>query len=638
MTNQSTGERDIDQLRNDAEQLLAQRQETCQEKREALFCRADSDFAKMSAAELEKLLFEFQVHQIELELQNEELKRAHHELGDSHDDFARIYDLSPAAYLTLDGNGTILKFNRAAGQLLDGAKQQLDNKKLGRFIHPSDQNDFHFFLYDLAIGKNPKPLNVKLAANNHSSHIECHGFSLYGCKRSLCIHNNPYTFVELRGIANYPDGNGVQIYLSVTDVTDYKSSNETIACLNGKLEQKILDQTTSLIEINLDLTRNLAELQHSKRELREREAKLNAIFNATIEGIITIDSSGTMLSVNQAVTGIFGYCEEELCGRPFKKLLSPAQNWHGKEALPNWQANNPLLTQEIHELEGRRKDGSIVPLDVSLVIFSLDDVSFYAAIVRDVTMRKNKEQLEKAHLEELAHVARVCLVGELGSGIAHELSQPLSAIANYTQACLRFIDAENPDFEKLGDTLFKAHQQALRAGQVVRRMKEFVSPKWTDRLSTNINALVRDTLGLCASDFKQHHIALKLKLAENLPATAVDNVQIEQVLINLYRNSVDALKDLPENIPRQLSVETQLNKNGQLEIRVKDNGVGMDLAQQQYVLTPFFTTKLDGMGMGLAISRAIVEAHEGGLRFCSKPEKGTTFYVTLPIKEEQHDH
>ncbi|MDD1626243.1 MAG: PAS domain S-box protein [Methylococcaceae bacterium] len=636
MITQSTKKWDAEILRKEAEQLLNEHRDTILKQAEAILSKSGTDIARLSSADIEKLLFEFQVHQIELELQNEELKRAHQELSASRDDFARIYNLSPVAYLTLNEQGIIKKANMAAAQLLGSSKEALVNKKLGEFIHPSDQDKYYFYLHDLVMEKNNQILNAKLMTKNSAPmHSECQGFTLLGCTRSLCSHNNKFTYVELRGAVNNNYKNEIQICLAIQDVTAYKHTQEAISCLNEKLEQKILEQTSALIESNLDLTKKIEELKHSKHQLREREAKLNAIFNASIEGIITVDTSGIIQSANRAVETIFGYSEEELIGCSFNKLMSPSQNKNRAYDLKNYmQAKAPNVIGLIREVEGIRKDGAVVPLDISLVEFSIDRTNYFTSIVRDVSLRKRQEQQEKEHIEELAHVTRLCLMGEMGSGIAHEVNQPLTAIANYTQACLRFIGVENPDMDQLGEILFKIHQQALKAGQIIHRVKDFVSHRKIYRSDTDINTLIRDAISFCVTDLKQNNIRLKLELAENLPDVTIDNVQIEQVLINLINNSIDALKSQLQKTQRQLSIQTQLNNDNDIEIRVKDNGPGIDEVQQKKILTPFFSTKPTGMGMGLSISRSLVEANEGVLRFNSKPEKGTTFYFTLPVKRK----
>jgi C4-dicarboxylate-specific signal transduction histidine kinase len=294
----------------------------------------------------------------------------------------------------------------------------------------------------------------------------------------------------------------------------------------------------------------------------------------------------------------------------------------------------PSIVGLIREIDGMCKDGSVVPLDISLVEFSIDGASYFTGIVRDVSLRKHQEQQEKEHLEELAHVTRVALMGEMGSGIAHEVNQPLTAITNYTQACLRFIGDENPDLAQLGDILFKIHQQALKAGQIIHRMKNFVSPRNVYRINADINTLVEDAVSLSATEFKQSKIRLELDLENNIPEVTVDVVQIEQVLLNLIRNSIDALKDMPQKIQRQILIQTCLKNLNEIEVKVNDNGSGIDDAQKEKILMPFFTTKSTGMGMGLSISRSIIEAHQGVFEFKSKPEEGTTFYFTLPVKKK----
>ncbi|MDD5462397.1 MAG: PAS domain S-box protein [Methylococcales bacterium] len=639
MNTQSNKKEDAELLRKEAGQLLDNHRNTIREQAEEMLGKSGTDISRMSATDIEKLLFEFQVHQIELELQNEELKRTHQELGASRDDFARIYDLSPVAYLTLDAEATIQKANRAAAQLLGCTKEKLVNKRLGKFIHPSDQDNYYLFIQNLLTGKGDPILVAKLVIENSITvNWKCPGFTVIGCTRPLCPHYSHSTYVELHGTVNKNSNDDFQLYLAIQDVTEYKCSQETISCLNEKLEGKIVEQTRALVESNRNLTRKIEELEYSKRQVREREAKLNAIFNATIEGIITFDTSGIILSANAAIETIFGYREEELIGCSLNKLIAPSEKKKsGSSDLQNYlQTGVSSVIGLIREVDGLRKDGTVVPLDISLVKFSIEGISYFTSIIRDVSLRKSQEHLEKAHLEELAHVSRACLVGEMGSGIAHEVNQPLTAIANYSQACLHFIETKNTDMEHLGKILSKIYQQALKAGQIIHHVKDFVSARKVLVIETHINTLVENAVSLCISGLKHNNIKLELDLAQNLPAVTIDTVQIEQVLLNLIRNSVDALKDSTQK-NREIQISTHMKKAHQIEVKVSDNGSGIDEAQKEKILNPFFTTKPTGMGMGLSISRSIIEAHEGVLSFRSKPGEGTTFYFTLPVKEKANE-
>ncbi|MFA6051479.1 MAG: PAS domain S-box protein [Methylobacter sp.] len=632
MSKQTADNKAIEMLRNKAEILLPNYSNDARKKATKMLGLSGTDISRLSSADIQKLLFEFQRYHIELELQNGELNRTHQELSASRDEYEQLYDLSPVSYLTLNKEGVIQKTNAAATHLFGHSKENLIGKKLGEFIHPLDQDNYYSFIKDSLTTPTDQTLNIKLNSfSNASAYLNCHGLNLCGCSLQFCRHNNTSTHVECRGLASYNNKNELQIHLTISDITEGKQAQETMLCLNEKLEEKIHKQTSELVESNLSLKKKVEELKYSKHQLREREAKLNSIFNASIEGIITIDTAGNIISVNAAVETIFGYRVEDLIGSSINKLMPlPLRNKTRRNLKDYLQAYMPKNIGQINEVEGIRKDGSSVPLDLSIAKFSIDKTTYFTGIVRDVSLRKHQEQLDKEHLDELAHVTRLGLMGEMASGIAHEVNQPLTAIANYTQACLNFIRGENPDLEQLDEILFKTHQQTLRAGQIIHRLRDFVKSKKIHRTTADINTLIHDAISLCNAEFRPNNIRLRLELAKNLPAVYVDNVQIEQVIINLIKNSIDALKNLPQKTQRHLAIQTQLNDDNDIEIRVKDNGPGIDEAQQQKILTPFYTTKSDGMGMGLVISRSLVEAHDGVLYFNSKPENGTTFYFTLP--------
>jgi PAS domain S-box-containing protein len=365
-------------------------------------------------------------------------------------------------------------------------------------------------------------------------------------------------------------------------------------------------------------------------QLKQIEAKLNAIFNASVEGIITIDMSDIIVSANAAVETIFGYNTEELMGCSINKLMPSSPKELNNSRLPH----TVKCVGQIQEIEGIHKNGSVIPVDLSIAEYSIDNAHYFTYIVRDVSLRKRREQQDKEHLDQLAHVTRLGLMGEMASGIAHEVNQPLAAISSYTQVSLNLINTENPDLVKLTEILYKTQQQALRAGRIIHRMREFVKSHSKHLLITDVNTLIHDAVSLCSAELKHNGIKLIFRLENNLPPIHVDQIHIEQVIINLIRNSVDALQNLPAQQHRHLIIHSRLTRNNDIQVRVKDNGRGLNEEQQQKILTPFYTTKADGMGMGLSISRSLIEAHEGTLRFNSKSGKGSTFYFTLPIRRK----
>lgn len=612
-----------------AQDLLYQHRDAIRKQAEIMLSHTVVDIAHMSTEDIQKLLFEFQVHQIELKMQNEELNRVQQELTLSRDKYLQLYDFSPVAYLTLNEAGIIQKANIAAANLLGYSPEKLTNMRLAKLIHPSDQDAYYLFMGQILAQKTDQVFNAKIKTTTHStSHAEYQHFQ-------LCTHLKEAddcrqsTYVECYATIIYNQDNELRILLSINNITDRKLAQETITGLNQKLEEKVRKQNSALTSTNMSLMKKIEELHRSKLQLAEREAKLNSIFNASVEGIITVDVSNTIVSANAAVETIFGYSPAQLIGFNIHQLMPLL--------AANPTTDKATCPSQIREIEGLHKDGSSVPLDMSTAEFSLDNVHYFTHIVRDVSMRKYQEQQDKEHLDELAHVTRLGLMGEMASGIAHEVNQPLSAISSYTQASLNLINSEKPDLNKLTEILQKTQQQSLRAGHIIHRMREFVKSHAKHRSTIDVNKLIHDAVGLCINDIKHANIKLTLELEDGLPKLYADQIQIEQVLINLIRNSLDALQSIPDDREHQLTIRSHLTADDNIQVRVKDNGIGLNVTQQQKILTPFYTTKADGMGMGLSISRSLIEAHEGSLHFNSLPEKGTTFYFTLPLRRKNDE-
>lgn len=232
---------------------------------------------------------------------------------------------------------------------------------------------------------------------------------------------------------------------------------------------------------------------------------------------------------------------------------------------------------------------------------------------------------------ERVHSTRLGLMGEMASGMAHEINQPLSALTTYTQVSLNLIHAVNPDLIKLAEIAVKTQQQALRAGHIMHRMKSFCKAKAQHKSLVNMNMLIKECVKLCTDKLKRNGIKLIVELEHDLPSIHVDQIQIEQVLLNLIQNSIEALLCSPENQQRQIIIQSNLMLSHTIQVKVTDNGPGIDEDLQQKILMPFYTTKVDGMGMGLSISRSLIEAHNGSLRFNSEAGKGAVFYFTLPV-------
>ena len=595
---------DIHNLRQRAILAKANRQKT-------LIDKSRGDIGKMTADEIQTLVYELQVHQIELVMQNEELINTQQSLRKSENDYTRIYDLAPIAYLTLSQKGLIQQANIAATTLFNLSREKLFNQRLEKLIHADDQDAYYLFFRNMLKEQPSSYLTIRITnANQYSDNITI-------------------TYLELKATVVRQENNELIIYLVLKDVTAHKVMEDTLDCINKKQAIEINHQHSDLLNrqdlLNLK-TAEIQDLHQSSYKLKEASAH---IFNVSSEGIVMLSLLGVIESTNPAACLLFGYSEAELLGMSFNQLLiTPLFSKSSINLLQNSQNN----IASSYRAEGLHSNGSIVPLSLSLVDFTLEQSEHFAIVIRDNSLHLQQERLEKAHLAEIANMTRLSLIGSMGSGIAHQVNQPLTAISNYSQACIQLIKAEQPDLTKLSEVLSKTYEQAQKAGKIIHRMKDLASQRTTSRTMTSIDTLIENAVNFCAHECYQDNIQVTLELNPNIPKIAMDSVQIEQVLLNLIRNAIDALKEQVKESDKTISIQTQLNKG--LEVRVKDNGPGLTDLQKEKILMPFYTSKSSGMGMGLSISRSIIEAHGGDIKFNSKLGVGTTFYFNLPIHGE----
>jgi PAS domain S-box-containing protein len=252
------------------------------------------------------------------------------------------------------------------------------------------------------------------------------------------------------------------------------------------------------------------------------------------------------------------------------------------------------------------------------------------AVARDVTDRHRAEEQARQHLQSLAHVARVSSMGEMASAIAHEINQPLTAIANYAYACIRLLRGGQASGGEALEVMQRVAAEAERAGEVVRKMRSFVRGEEGQVTALDANFLVGEVLRLAAPEARQSGVELVPALREGLPEVLADSIQIQQVLLNLVRNAVEAIV-AGDSAEREVRIETARDEPGYVAIRVVDTGPGLAPEALARAFEPFYTTKSDGIGIGLALSRSIVDAHGGRLWATSTPGRGATFHLTLPI-------
>ena len=278
------------------------------------------------------------------------------------------------------------------------------------------------------------------------------------------------------------------------------------------------------------------------------------------------------------------------------------------------------------------RDGTVKHLHhLMQAVFGADGrLQKYVGTIHDITDRRHAEDEARMLQERLTHFSRLSTMGEMAAGLAHEINQPLSAIATYAQACQRLIRQPDHEIEDVLAALEQINAQALRAGEVIRRLRNFVKNREVKREPVNCARLLEDLSTLAETDARLHNIRLRLDCREPLPTVYADPIQLQQVVLNLVRNAIDAMSDAPED-QREVVLTTREAADGEVEITVADRGTGLAPEATEHLFNPFFTTKASGTGLGLAISRSIVRAHGGRLWHTPNDGCGVRFHFTLPV-------
>jgi two-component system sensor kinase FixL len=371
---------------------------------------------------------------------------------------------------------------------------------------------------------------------------------------------------------------------------------------------------------------------HASRALAEREAHLLSIYDTAPDALIVIDEKGIMQSYSAAAERMFGWSASEVLGRNVKMLMpSPFRVQHDGYLNRYLDTGERRIIGIGRIVVGERKDGSTFPMELAVGEVRSERGRVFTGFVRDLTERQATETRLQELQTELVHMSRLSAMGEMASALAHELNQPLSAIANYLSGAKRLLDRAGVNEPRAGDALEKAAEQALRAGEIIRRLRDFLSRGEGERRVENLPKLVQEACALALVGAKEHDVRVSYAIAPDAESVLVDRVQIQQVILNLVRNAMDAMVDQPV---RELTVSTATADDSMAQVSVKDTGPGVDESAAAKLFQPFVTTKASGMGVGLSISRTIVEAHGGRIWTEPNPEGGATFHFTLRLAPE----
>lgn len=361
------------------------------------------------------------------------------------------------------------------------------------------------------------------------------------------------------------------------------------------------------------------------------------ILNSVADAIVAIDHLGTILFVNDATERTFQYTADEMLGQSMGMLMpEPFRSEHRAYVKRYMDSGDAHIIGKGLELTARKKDGSPVPIYLAVNEIKTEDKIYFAGIMRDLTEHKQNQSALLEQRERVARVGRLSTMGEMTASIAHEINQPLTAIAAYSKACTNLLGKQDCDLQRVKDGLRKLKAQSLRAGSVIERIQRLVGQEGTDRELVDINQLMHELMPLIEPDVRLREVSLEFDLADELPMVFCDSVQIQQVTLNLIRNAIDAMLEIDCRQGNQIFLRTRL-QDSSVEVSISDQGPGVAEKDQALVFSPFHSTKVEGMGMGLSICRSIMEQHGGSLDFrnndtLADPSSGATFYFLLPVE------
>ncbi len=487
-----------------------------------------------------------------------------------------VVDNAVDAIATINFNGVVLSFNRAATRMLGYAPEEVIGRSISMLL--PDEHSRHHDTY-------------------LARHLATPQARILGVGR------------ELEALRK--DGSIVPIHLAISEV--------------------IVEGQHTFTWIMRDISLERAD----KEEIRRQNERLSVTVRNAPMGIVTYRFGETFASTNRAFEWMIGYSNEEL------RALDLATLTHADDR------------DELKRLTDDARQGRIEQFSVRLRLLTRDGASVHVvthsaithdqhgtpdliiAQVEDLTAEMQAKEAERIHQDRLTHVARLSTLGEMTAGIAHEINQPLTAIAMYARSSVRMLEAGTPKPERLQEALEKLSAQSLRAGAVIDRVQRLVRKQESKFETVRVNDLISDILRLAESDARVNDTQISLDLAADLPTVDADPIQIQQVLLNLIRNGIDAMREIGCRHGNRVEISTRA-VDDLVEVSVSDLGCGVGAELTETIFTPFATTKPNGMGIGLTMCRSIIRAHGGQLNYWNNPDHGATFCFQLPT-ESSHE-
>jgi PAS domain S-box-containing protein len=679
--------------------------------------RGSEDLAGVSPERMARLIHELEVHQTELLMQNDELRRIQAELEKARDRYSDLYDFAPVGYFTMSDKGIIAEVNLTGAAMIGMERSALIGNPFTRFVLRDDQDIFYKLRQHLLETETPHACEPRLVKKN--------GQAFYARMECMVVKNQ--------------DDDSRQIRAAVSDISERKHAHEFLKKTYDELERIVAERTRALTHVNVKLKR---EIEDHKRA----EEQLKTTLESIGDGFFACDRDWRFVYVNPIAERLLSIRREEVLGkshwevfpftlgtrleseyrraaageaRDFENFYEPWGRWFHNRCFPRAGGGMSVYFQDITERKHSEAalksseekyralvdstEDSIYLVDedcnylfmnskhrnrIGLSSSDIDRLAYAAfhtkeetasfrdmvgkvfetgspfsyayqskregnyfvrtlspvmegenvkavsVVSKDITAQKQAEREAYHNRLQLAHLERIATLGELAASLAHELSQPLTAILSNAQAAVRLIQSTPPEINEVRAIIQDIIEDDRRAGEFIQHLRAFFKRGELDKKALDINGVVNDVVSLFKSEAVLRDILIETAPDIKLPAVLANEIHVQQVILNLVLNASESMLEVNDR-PKRAVITTMRENASFLKIGVCDFGRGIDPANHAAIFKPYFTTKKDGMGMGLAICRSIVQAHGGKIWAENNPDQGATFYFTLPIADER---
>ncbi len=564
------------------------------------------DLSDASSEKMAGLIHALEVHQIELNMQNDELGRIQGELEKSRDRYSHLYDFAPVGYFTVNDKGSIDQVNLTGAAMIGIERSALIGKPFSGIVLRDDQDIFYKLRRRFLETEMHQACELRLVKKD--------GQAFYARMECMVVKNQ--------------DDDSRQITAAVSNISERKQAQESLQKAHNELQRLVAKHTRSLNSVHEKLKRQIEDHKRVEAALKSSEEKYRALVESTQDSIYLVDKDCNYLFMNNKHRNRLGLSSSEIDHSAYAEFHTKDETAAFSEMVEKvFKTGSPLSSQHRSNRDGNYFIRTLSP------VLEGETVKAVSVISKNITAQRQAEREAYHNRLQLTHLERVATVGELAASMVHELSQPLTAILSNAQAALRFIRKNPPEIDEVVAIIEDIIADDRRAREFIQHLRAFFKKGELDKKSLDVNGLINEVISLLKSEAISRNTFIETALDIQLPAVPANEIHLQQVILNLVLNASESMMAVNDS-PKRVVISTMRENATCLKIGIRDSGKGIDPENHAAIFKPYFTTKKDGMGMGLAICRSIVEAHGGKLWAENNPDQGATFYFTIPIADE----